>query len=78
MSYVMTAKSHTEFLGEYCSILGNFQCVLTEHGSGVAQMGAVQSAASEMLANPRVKHVVARSMRASGSNMMGKVRTESM
>ena len=79
MTYVMSAKSHTEFLGEYFSVLGNFVCVHTSgRGEGgpaeVLASSAVPVAASSSLSNPRVKYVVARSAR----NVLTKGRTSSM
>jgi len=78
MTYVMSAKSHTEFLGEYFSVLGNFVRVhISERGTGATEVlasSAVPIAASSSLDNPRVKYVVARSAR----NVLTKGRTTSM
>lgn len=77
VSYVMTTKSQTEFVGEYSALFGIFSLVLAgAHGptavcataaaAASASAGAgsalpgVAGAASETLALPRAKYVVAK------------------
>lgn len=84
----MSDKCHTEFVGEYHSMLGNYRLVgegagggnktLTPRNAAGASFGSeLSSAASVTLALPRIKYVVERELAGKGSGR-GKVRTESM
>lgn len=81
-AYVMSSKCHTEFVGEYHSILGNFRLVTGPGGPEASSTPRPEStlelpaAASAMLSLPRIKYVVEREL--AQARGLAKVRTESM
>jgi hypothetical protein len=73
LTYVLTAKCSTEFLG-YLSLLGNYALVHAASGS-VSSKGAtdIADAAGGLLSMPRVKHALAQK----AQQEHGRLRTES-
>jgi hypothetical protein len=64
LTYLMSTKCQTEFVGEYSAMVGNFIMVHAAPsgagGASAADVATMAEAAKEALTLPRAKHVVAR------------------
>jgi hypothetical protein len=73
ISYLMSTKSQTEFIGEYSAVLGNFSLVHTATNTTARDALIAASEAVKDLAVPRAKYVVAKRVQA----LQNRIRTES-
>lgn len=77
ISYVMTTKSQTEFVGEYSALFGIYALVHSNSNAGASfrsVLPAVADAAGDSLSLPRAKYVVAKRV----EEIAKKSRTESI